>query len=45
MNNISNYRAYIHGLRPKIDKYITKTYGKDLPVPIEEIMPEGEYIL
>jgi len=28
-----------------IDKYITKTYGKDLPVPIEEIIPEGEYIL
>lgn len=27
-----------------IEKYISKTYGrKDLPVPIEEIMPDGKY--
>jgi len=28
-----------------IEKYIAKTYGKELLVPIEEIMPEGEYII
>jgi len=31
----------VSGDRDFIDKYVAKSYGKDLPVPIEQIFPKG----